>query len=209
MAPGAVSSEDTTRNANANYNRTKPKKSLLRMPTQMQNKLDHGAEDDFSLSLLNESQMTRLKRAFSIFDKDDSGKISSAEMMGVRPLDVLPPRSLPSADPTALPSSQVLRLLGTNPTNGELEDIIASIDINKDGFIDFLEFARVWWGREQQNIQADFDIELELAFKVRRDRQTDNCQTKTHETAASGIRRLWRCNRNSSRRSHMRPTGPI
>jgi hypothetical protein len=64
---------------------------------------------------------------------------------------------------------QVLRLLGTNPTNGELEEIIRGIDLNQDGFIDFLEFARVWWVREQQNIEADFDIELELAFKVHHD----------------------------------------
>jgi len=145
MAPGNMDREAESRNANANYNRDKVKKPFLRMPTQMQNKIDDsggGADDDFSLDLLDEAQMARLKRAFCIFDKDDSGKISHQEMMGV------------------------LRLLGTNPTNGELEDIIRGIDLNQDGFIDFLEFARVWWVREQQNIEADFDIELELAFKV-------------------------------------------
>jgi len=142
MAPGAIGADDHSRNANANYNRDKPKKPFLRMPTQQKNVIENGVEDDFSLDLLDEAQMARLKRAFSIFDKDDSGKISHQEMMGV------------------------LRLLGTNPTNGELEDIIRGIDLNQDGFIDFLEFARVWWVREQQNIEADFDIELELAFKV-------------------------------------------
>jgi len=145
MAPGNIDPADTTRNANANYNRDKPRRPFLRMSTQMQNKIDNGGaapEDDFSLDLLDEAQMARLKRAFCIFDKDDSGKISHEEMMGV------------------------LRLLGTNPTNGELEEIIRGIDLNQDGFIDFLEFARVWWVREQQNIEADFDIELELAFKV-------------------------------------------
>jgi Ca2+-binding EF-hand superfamily protein len=149
MAPGNIDRESETRNSNANYNRDKPRKPFLRMPTQMQNKIENagsgaaaGPEDDFSLDLLDEAQMARLKRAFCIFDKDDSGKISHQEMMGV------------------------LRLLGTNPTNGELEDIIRGIDLNQDGFIDFLEFARVWWVREQQNIEADFDIELELAFKV-------------------------------------------
>ena len=46
----------------------------------------HEGEDEdpgFSLDLLNESQMLRLKRAFSIFDKDDSGSISSDEMLQV------------------------------------------------------------------------------------------------------------------------------
>ena len=170
MAPGNMDREAESRNANANYNRDKVKKPFLRMPTQMQNKIDDsggGADDDFSLDLLDEAQMARLKRAFCIFDKDDSGKISHQEMMGVRPrgrpFSPLPrmPAHLPPA-----PRSQVLRLLGTNPTNGELEDIIRGIDLNQDGFIDFLEFARVWWVREQQNIEADFDIELELAFKV-------------------------------------------
>ena len=88
MAPGNIDPADTTRNSNANYNRDKPRKPFLRMSTQMQNKIDNGGaapEDDFSLDLLDEAQMARLKRAFCIFDKDDSGKISHEEMMGVRP----------------------------------------------------------------------------------------------------------------------------
>lgn len=144
MAPGNIDPKDTTRNVNANYNRDKPKKPFLRMSTSMQNKIDNPTEpaEEFSLDLLDDAQKARLQRAFSIFDKDDSGKISHTEMMGV------------------------LRLLGNNPTNGELEDIIRAIDLNKDGFIDFDEFARVWWVREQQQLEADFETELELAFKV-------------------------------------------
>ena len=160
MAPGGIDPKDTTRNVNANYNRDKPKKPFLRMSTSMQNKIDNPTTDpadDFSLDLLDEAQRARLQRAFSIFDKDDSGKISHSEMMGVRP----PSRPLHrmTAQPhRAPPPWQVLRLLGTNPTNGELEDIIRGIDLNQDGFIDFDEFARVWWVREQQNIEADFTL---------------------------------------------------
>ena len=94
MAPGNIDPADTTRNANANYNRDKPRRPFLRMSTQMQNKIDNGGaapEDDFSLDLLDEAQMARLKRAFCIFDKDDSGKISHEEMMGVRPRGRPPP----------------------------------------------------------------------------------------------------------------------
>ena len=90
MAPGNIDRESETRNSNANYNRDKPRKPFLRMSTNMQNKIENVASgtepnDDFSLDLLDEAQMARLKRAFCIFDKDDSGKISHQEMMGVRP----------------------------------------------------------------------------------------------------------------------------
>ena len=59
----------------------------MRMPTSMLSKDKKESEDeepDFSLDLLDESQMIGLKRAFSIFDKDDSGSISSDEMLQVR-----------------------------------------------------------------------------------------------------------------------------
>ena len=44
--------------------------------------------------------------------------------------------------------------------------MLEAIDTNHDGCVDFMEFARVWWKREQENIEADFDAEMELAFKV-------------------------------------------
>lgn len=44
--------------------------------------------------------------------------------------------------------------------------MLDAIDTNRDGCVDFMEFARVWWKREQENIEADFDAEMELAFKV-------------------------------------------
>ena len=168
MAPGNIDPKDTTRNVNANYNRDKPKKPFLRMSTSMQNKIDNPSAEqgeEFSMDLLDNSQKARRQRAFSIFDKDDSGKISHTEMMGVRP-PFRPLHRMTCAVHRAAPPCQVLRLLGNNPTNGELEDIIRAIDLNKDGFIDFDEFARVWWVREQQQLEADFETELELAFKV-------------------------------------------
>ena len=168
MAPGNIDPKDTTRNVNANYNRDKPKKPFLRMSTSMQNKIDNPSAEpgeEFSMDLLDDAQKARLQRAFSIFDKDDSGKISHTEMMGVRP-PFRPLHRMTAQLHWAAPPWQVLRLLGNNPTNGELEDIIRAIDLNKDGFIDFDEFARVWWVREQQQLEADFETELELAFKV-------------------------------------------
>jgi|EP00908_Phaeocystis_cordata_P022063 calmodulin len=64
------------------------------------------------------------------------------------------------------PPGQVLRLLGSNPSKGEMDELLKSIDKNQDGVVDLNEFARVWWKREQQNIEADFEFELELAFQL-------------------------------------------
>jgi len=161
----------------------KNRRSMLRMPTNMANKQNGVVpeEDLFSLDDLDESQMVRLKRAFGIFDKDGSGQISSYEMLEVLRCPPGPPRAglLPrpptrlacpaqSMCPIDVPPCpvQVLRLLGSNPSKGEFADMLKSIDTNQDGVVDFMEFARVWWKREQQNLEADFDLELELAFKV-------------------------------------------
>jgi hypothetical protein len=116
MAPGNIDPADTTRNSNANYNRDKPRKPFLRMSTQMQNKIDNGGaapEDDFSLDLLDEAQMARLKRAFCIFDKDDSGKISHEEMMGVRPRGRPPTPPLYDCLPAARPRCSLAGLAVT------------------------------------------------------------------------------------------------
>ena len=66
---------------------TEPKKkpSMMRMPTGVKKEKPKSEEDDdFDMSMLNADQLARLKRAFGIFDKDDSGTISSQEMMQVR-----------------------------------------------------------------------------------------------------------------------------
>lgn len=47
-----------------------------------------------------------------------------------------------------------------------MDELLKSIDKNQDGVVDLNEFARVWWKREQQNIEADFEFELELAFQL-------------------------------------------
>jgi len=61
---------------------------------------------------------------------------------------------------------QVLRLLGSNPSQAEFNNILKAIDRNNDGVVDFREFAQVWWKREQEHIEEDFQEELMLAFKI-------------------------------------------
>jgi len=82
------------------------------------------------------------RTAFNRFDADNSGFISAPEML------------------------QVLRLLGKNPSLAEFEGILKAIDRNNDGVVDFREFAQVWWKREQEYIEEDFQEELQLAFKI-------------------------------------------
>ena len=65
---------------------------------------------------LTDEQIAELKEAFSLFDKDGDGSITTNEL------------------------GTVLGLLGQNPTEVELEDLINEVDANGNGTIDFPEF---------------------------------------------------------------------
>lgn len=101
-----------------------------------------GTDDIFSEDSLSSAQRSRLQAAFELFDADKSGQISAPEML------------------------QALRLLGASPTNAEFGEMLKAIDSNNDGVVDFREFALVWWKREKERLEADFDTELTMAFKV-------------------------------------------
>jgi len=116
------------------------KPSFLRVASVGSTSTDGG--DKFSVDMLSQDQQQRLRRAFNRFDADNSGFISAPEMM------------------------QVLRLLGSNPSQAEFNNILKAIDRNNDGVVDFREFAQVWWKREQEHIEEDFQEELMLAFKI-------------------------------------------
>ena len=66
---------------------------------------------------LTEAQREEFKEVFSLFDKDGSGDISTMEL-GV-----------------------VMKALGQDPTEEELDEIIMEVDVNGDGDIDFEEFC--------------------------------------------------------------------
>jgi calmodulin len=88
---------------------------------------------------LTDEQIGEFKEAFSLFDKDGDGSITTQEL------------------------GTVMRSLGQNPTEAELKDMIHEVDADGDGTIDFAEFLDLM-ARKMKD--ADSDEELKEAFKV-------------------------------------------
>ena len=63
-----------------------------------------------------EEQIAEFKEAFSLFDKDGDGTITTKEL------------------------GTVMRSLGQNPTEAELQDMVNEVDADGNGTIDFPEF---------------------------------------------------------------------
>ncbi|KAK1441811.1 EF-hand like protein [Babesia gibsoni] len=88
---------------------------------------------------LSEEQIAEFKEAFSLFDRDGDGSITTKEL------------------------GTVMRSLGQNPTEAELADMIAEIDASGTGAIDFPEFL-ILMARKMK--EGDTEEELVQAFKV-------------------------------------------
>jgi len=88
---------------------------------------------------LTEDQIEEFKEAFALFDKDGDGTITADEL-GV-----------------------VMRSLGRNPTREELEAMIAEVDDDGSGEIEFPEFLRLMASKLQD---TDSIEEMREAFLV-------------------------------------------
>ncbi|KAH7832522.1 putative Calmodulin [Monocercomonoides exilis] len=88
---------------------------------------------------LTEEQIADYREAFSLFDKDGDGFITTKEL------------------------GTVMRSLGQTPTEQELKDMIADVDADGSGTIDFPEFL-VMMSKQLSN--ADTEEQLKEAFKV-------------------------------------------
>jgi len=88
---------------------------------------------------LTEDQISEFKEAFSLFDKDGDGTITTLEL------------------------GTVMRSLGQNPTEAELQDMINEVDADGDNMIDFPEFLTMM-ARKMRD--TDTEEEIKEAFKV-------------------------------------------
>jgi len=90
-------------------------------------------------SLLTDEQKAEFKEAFDLFDKDGNKEISTKELI------------------------TVLRALGNNPTQEEIEQMIEEVDEDGSGTIDFGEFLEMM---AKKLTRINIAQELNDAFKV-------------------------------------------
>lgn len=79
---------------------------------------------------LSKEQIAEIKEAFSLFDKDGDGVITAKEM------------------------GTVMRALGQNPSETELQDMINEVDEDRSGSIEFPEFLAMM-ARKMHGTDAD------------------------------------------------------
>ena len=103
----------------------------------------HSNKSNFKISMVNsandEEKEAEYKEAFSLFDKDGDGTITTKEL------------------------GTVMKNLGQNPTEAELQEMIKEVDVDKNGIIDFPEFLSLM-ARKMKD--TDTDEELKEAFDV-------------------------------------------
>jgi len=88
---------------------------------------------------LEKIQTAEFKEAFDEFDKDGSGAISSKELLGV------------------------MRAMGQNPTEDELNNLIMEVDLDGNGTIEFPEFLEMMKTKANE---VDQGAELREAFRM-------------------------------------------
>lgn len=88
---------------------------------------------------LTEEEIADFKEAFSLFDKDGDGTISTKEL------------------------ETIMNALGQSPTEAELQDIINEVDVNGSGKIELAEFLDIM-ARQMKDSGTEKDVRE--AFKV-------------------------------------------
>lgn len=99
---------------------------------------ERGARDTMA-ERLSEEQIAEFKEAFSLFDRDGDGCITTKEL------------------------GTVMRSLGQNPTEAELQDMVGEVDADGSGTVDFPEFLSLM-ARKMRD--SDSEEEIREAFRV-------------------------------------------
>ena len=94
---------------------------------------------DMSTDQLTEEEIAEFKKAFSLFDKDEDGTISAREL-GV-----------------------VMKALGQNPSQAELQALIDEVDVDGSGTVDFPEYLAMM-ARKMKDTGTE--REIKAAFNV-------------------------------------------
>ncbi|KIW82217.1 hypothetical protein Z517_05244 [Fonsecaea pedrosoi CBS 271.37] len=88
---------------------------------------------------LSDEEVKAYKDVFALFDKDGSGTITAQEL------------------------GEIMKSLGQNPSDSELQDMINEVDVDRSGSIDFEEFLKMM----STTVKAqDFAHETRAAFNV-------------------------------------------
>jgi len=88
---------------------------------------------------LTKDQITEFKEIFDLFDPTGEAKITMWEL------------------------GTIIRCFGSNPTEGDLKDIINEVDLDGNGEIDFEEFLHLMCRKLKD---TDVEEEMAEAFKV-------------------------------------------
>jgi len=86
-----------------------------------------------AMETLSEEQVSEFREAFSLFDKDGDGQITTKEL------------------------GTVMRSLGQNPSESELQDMINEVDADNNGTIDFPEFLTMM-ARKMKDTDSEEEI---------------------------------------------------
>ncbi|MBA0784281.1 hypothetical protein Gotri_001869, partial [Gossypium trilobum] len=104
---------------------------------------------------LTDEQISEFKEAFSLFDKDGD---AISQYLFVAFILILAAGCI-----TTKELGTVMRSLGQNPTEAELQDMINEVDADGNGTIDFPEFLNLM-ARKMKD--TDSEEELKEAFRV-------------------------------------------
>ncbi|TYH69917.1 hypothetical protein ES332_D05G084100v1 [Gossypium tomentosum] len=106
---------------------------------------------------LTDDQISEFKEAFSLFDKDGDGPFSHLSLKFILSCFSV------FGCITTKELGTVMRSLGQNPTEAELQDMINEVDADGNGTIDFPEFLNLM-ARKMKD--TDSEEELKEAFRV-------------------------------------------